>query len=75
LPFRYRGSRRESAVAQLSTLGHFRVFMILTELVWLAMIEERSISMSKSQIVRLVSARAGFARRADAEPLFRRLIL
>jgi hypothetical protein len=26
LQFRYRGSRRESAVAQLSTLGHFRVF-------------------------------------------------
>jgi hypothetical protein len=23
-PFRYRGSRRESAVAQLSTLGHFK---------------------------------------------------
>ena len=24
--FRYRGSRRESAVAQLFSLGHFRVF-------------------------------------------------
>jgi len=36
--FRYRGSRRESAVAQLFSLGHFRVFLILPELVWLAMI-------------------------------------
>jgi hypothetical protein len=27
LPFRYRGSRRESAVAQLSTLGGKRAFM------------------------------------------------
>jgi len=50
-------------------------FLILTELVWLAMIADRSSSMSKSRIVRMVLARAGFARRASAEPAFRRLIL
>ena len=62
-------------MAQLSTLGHFRVFLILPELIWLAMILPIQISMSKLPIVRMVLARAGFARRANAEPSFRRLIL
>jgi len=62
-------------VAQLFSLGHFRVFLILPELIWLAMILPIQISMSKLPIVRMVLARAGFARRANAEPSFRRLIL
>jgi hypothetical protein len=35
------------------------LFLILTELIWLAMIGSRSISMSKLPIVRMVLARAG----------------
>ena len=62
-------------MAQLFSLGHFRVFLILPELIWLAMILPIQISMSKLPIVRMVLARAGFARRANAEPSFRRLIL
>jgi hypothetical protein len=50
-------------------------YLILTKLVWLAMIGSRSILMSKLPIIRMVIARAGFARRASAEPSFRRLIL
>jgi len=46
--------------------------LILTELVWLAMIAGRSISMSKLRMIWLVLARAGFVRRVSAEPSFRR---
>jgi len=51
------------------------LFLILPKLVWLAMILMIRISMSKLPIVRMALARAGFARRANAEPSFRRLIL
>jgi hypothetical protein len=55
-------------VAQLFSLGHFPRLTYLQSRFGCRKVELVRISMRMSQIVRMVLARAGFVRRASAEP-------